>query len=85
MPQAGWVGFSQFSSSVILVAAAEPLGSDLLLLQEREFLTELEVCIISDVYFSSEVKRGLFLSTHTLGVLVFVGFFSRWQTKVIPA
>lgn len=56
----------------MLVTAAEPLGSDLLPVQEREFLTELEVYIISDVYFNSEVKRGVFLSAHTLGAL---GFF----------
>lgn len=57
----------------MLVTAAKPLGSDLLPMQDREFLMELELCVISVVYFNSEVKRGLFLSSHALEVLV--GFF----------
>ena len=36
----------------MLMAAAEPLGSELLLVQGRDFLKQLVACIISDVYFS---------------------------------
>lgn len=34
------------------MAAAEPLGSELLPVQRRDVFKELGVCIISDVYFS---------------------------------
>lgn len=51
----------------MLVTAAEPLGPHLLPMQEREFHMELEVYIISDVCFSSEVKRLISLHSHFRG------------------
>lgn len=53
------------------MAAAEPLGSELLLVQGRDFLKELVVCIISDIYFS--MKYAYFSPLTLSGV---PGFFT---------
>lgn len=61
----------------MLVTAAKCLCSDLLLVQEREFLMELEVYIISDVYLVVKLKEAYFSPLTLQGFLLFFSVVDR--------